>query len=178
MGKSVYYEPLKILGEKEQPQIIVDAMAIYDLLVRAEMMMTKVNRVRYCNRAIEQIQDVIKEFYLSYDFEDDKRTHLERMTANIAVFLITMRIIADRNVICVSPNPLNEYMTPDQVKHELMEHIARLDEGATKWRNSYIKAEKDNKGSKGTSGILNEPAVSEIIKEVRLLREALEGFRS
>lgn len=62
MPRSEYYEPALLPGEKEQPQIIIDAVELYDLLVRAEMMMTKVDRIRYGNRAVAQIQDVIKEF--------------------------------------------------------------------------------------------------------------------
>ena len=136
MGKSEYFEVRKVEGEVEQPQIILDAEAIYDLLLRAELMMTKVDRMRYANRAIEQILDVIREFMLAYDFEDDRKLHLERMSANIAVFLHTMRIIAKRNIICI-PTKF-DVMSPDQVKHELMEHIAKLDEGATRWRKSYL----------------------------------------
>lgn len=147
MGKSEYFEIKKIEGEVEQPQIIIDADAIYDLLLRAELMMTKVDRVRYANRAIEQILDVIREFMLAYDFEDDRKIHLERMSANIAVFLRTMRIIAKRNIICI-PTKFDS-MTPDQIKHELMEHMAKLDEGATKWRKSYLGKQR----VKGTTGI-------------------------
>ena len=73
MGKSEYNEYRTLLGESEQPQIILDAEAIYGLLIRAEVMMSKVDRVRYANRAIEQILDVIREFILAYDFEDDRR---------------------------------------------------------------------------------------------------------
>lgn len=147
MGKSEYFEIKKVEGEVEQPQIIIDADAIYDLLLRAELMMTKVDRVRYANRAIEQILDVIREFILAYDFEDDRKVHLERMSANIAVFLRTMRIIARRNIICITTK--FDAMTPDQIKHELMEHIAKLDEGATKWRKSYLGKQR----VKGTTGI-------------------------
>lgn len=147
MGKSEYFEIKKVEGEVEQPQIIIDADAIYDLMLRAELMMTKVDRVRYANRAIEQILDVIREFILAYDFEDDRKVHLERMSANIAVFLRTMRIIARRNIICI-PTKFDA-MTPDQIKHELMEHIAKLDEGATKWRKSYLGKQR----VKGTTGI-------------------------
>lgn len=147
MGKSEYFEIKKVDGEIEQPQIIIDAEALYDLLLRAELMMTKVDRVRYANRAIEQILDVIREFMLAYDFEDDRKLHLERMSANIAVFLHTIRIIARRNIICI-PTKFDT-MTPDQLKHEMMEHIAKLDEGATKWRKSYLGKQR----VKGTTGI-------------------------
>lgn len=147
MGKSEYFEIKKVDGEVEQPQIIIDAEALYDLLLRAELMMTKVDRVRYANRAIEQILDVIREFILAYDFEDDRKIHLERMSANIAVFLHTMRIIARRNIICI-PTKFDA-MTPDQLKHELMEHIAKLDEGVTRWRKSYLGKQR----VKGTTGI-------------------------
>ena len=113
MGKSEYFEIKKVEGEVEQPQIIIDADAIYDLLLRAELMMTKVDRVRYANRAIEQILDVIREFILAYDFEDDRKVHLERMSANIAVFLRTMRIIARRNIICI-PTKFDRVYTNDR----------------------------------------------------------------
>lgn len=89
MGKSEYFEVRKVEGEVEQPQIILDAEAIYDLLLRAELMMTKVDCIRYGNRAVTQIQDVIKEFMLAYDFEEDRRIHLKRLCANMAVFMWT-----------------------------------------------------------------------------------------
>lgn len=147
MGRSEYFEIKKTEGEAEQPQIIIDAEALYDLLLRAEMMMNKVDRVRYANRAIDQILDVIREFMLAYDFEDDRKIHLKRMSANIAVFLRTMRIIASRNIICIPTK--HDAMTPDQIKHEMMEHIAKLDEGATRWKKSYIVKQR----AKGTTGI-------------------------
>ena len=58
-----------------------------------------------------------------------------------------MRIIAKRNIICI-PTKF-DVMSPDQVKHELMEHIAKLDEGATRWRKSYLGKQR----VKGTTGI-------------------------
>ena len=147
MGKSEYFELQIISGEREQPQIIIDAEALYDLLLRAEMMMNKVDRVRYANRAIEQILDVIREFMLAYDFEDDREIHLKRMCAHTAVFIRTMRIIAKRNIICIPAK--YEPMTPDQIKHEMMERLAKLDEGITKWRKSFMKKQR----VKGTTGI-------------------------
>lgn len=149
MGKSEYYSPTLIEGESEQPQIIIDAMVLYGLLLRAEMMMTKVDRMRYANRAIEQILDVIREFYLAYDFEDDREIHLKRMCANIGVFLITMRIIAERNIICVMPKEGCGCATPDSVKRQMMEHLAKLDEGATRWRKSFMKAKSKDRGTTG-----------------------------
>lgn len=181
MGKSEFYIPNLLPGEKEQPQILVDAVEIFERLLRAEMMMTKVDRERYCHLAEKQILNVIGDFYIAYDFEDDRETYLKRMWADISAFLVTMSIIAKVNAIHVMPNPKYDRSTPDQMKRELMEHIAKLDEGAARWKKSVIKARKlragnETKGNKGMTGILcDEPAVSEIIKEVRLLREALTG---
>lgn len=146
MTRSEYYEPVTIPGERAQPQIIIDAEKLYGLLLRAEMMMSKVDRIRYGNRAIDQILDVIKEFTLAYDFEDDREIHLKRMCANVAVFLRTMRIIGERNVICVKS--VFDTARPDTLKLEIMEHLARLDEGVTRWKNSIIKSR-----NRGTSGI-------------------------
>ena len=73
--------------------------------------------------------------------------HLKRMCANVAVFLRTMRIMAERNVICIMPRYDTE--TPDMLKHELMERMARLDEGVTRWKKSIIKKRR----VRGTTGI-------------------------
>ena len=130
MPRSEYYEPALLPGEKEQPQIIIDAVELYDLLVRAEMMMTKVDRIRYGNRAVAQIQDVIKEFMLAYDFEEDRRIHMKRLCANMAVFMWTVRLIGGRNIINVMDDRSGE--TPDQIKVRIMESPARLDEGVAR----------------------------------------------
>lgn len=146
MSKSEYYEPKKLPGEKPYPQIKEDADEIYGLLLQADTMMTKVDKIRYNNRAIDQILDIIKEFTLAYDFEEDREIHLKRMCANVAVFLLTMRKIGERNVIRIK-NPLDT-ATPDSIKLQLIEHIGKLDEGVTRWKNSIIKSR-----NKGTSGI-------------------------
>ena len=140
MPRSEYYEPALLPGEKEQPQIIIDAVELYDLLVRAEMMMTKVDRIRYGNRAVAQIQDVIKEFMLAYDFEEDRRIHLKRLCANMAVFMWTVRLIGGRNIINVRDARSCE--TPDQIKVRIMESPARLDEGVAR-RNQRGQGERD-----------------------------------
>ena len=87
MGKSEYTDIHYLPGEKAQPQIKIDAEALLDLLLRAELMMTKVDRIRYATPAIVMLQDVIKEIVLTYDFDDDREIHLKRMCANIAVFI-------------------------------------------------------------------------------------------
>lgn len=149
MPKSEYYEPKKLPGEKPCPQIKEDADEIYGLLLQADTMMTKVDKIRYNNRAIDQILDVIKEFTLAYDFEEDREIHLKRMCANVAVFLLTMRKIGELNVIRIK-NPLDT-ATPDSIKLQLIEHIGKLDEGVTRWKNSIIKSR-----NKGTSGITRQ----------------------
>ena len=121
-------------------------MELYDLLIRAEMMMNKVDRIRYGNRAVVQIQDVIKEFMLAYDFEEDRWIHLKRLCANMAVFMWTVRLIGGRNVISVRDARSGE--TPDQMKVRIIESLAKLDEGVTRWRKSITKNR-----NKGTTGV-------------------------
>ncbi len=146
MGKSEQFRYNPLEGERDQPQISVDAEALYDLLIRAETMVSKVDRIRYIHRAEDQILDVIAEYTLAYDFDDERGTHLRAMCGNIAKFIRTMRVIGKRNVICVSAR--YEGMTPDQVKREMLEHLAKLDEGATRWRKSFLKKSR----VKGTTG--------------------------
>lgn len=125
------------------PSISVDADKLYGLLLRAELMMNAVNRRRYADRAIEQIQEVIKEFTLAYDFEMDRYYHLKRMWGAIAVFLRTMRNIGEVNAICIQPK--YETMTPDEMKVRLMEAMASLEDGAEIWKRSVVKIEKEKR---------------------------------
>ena len=130
-------------GERQVPSISVDADKLYGLLLRAELMMNAVNRRRYADRAIEQIQEVIKEFTLAYDFELDRYCHLKRMWGAIAVFLRTMRNIGEANAICIQPK--YETMTPDEMKVRLMEAMASLEDGAESWKRSVVKIEKEKR---------------------------------
>ena len=146
MAKSEYFEPKLIPGEKEQPSIPVDADALLDLLLRAEPMMNAVNRRRYCDRAIDLILDVHAAFQNAYDFPDDRLQHLKEMCSAVTKFIRIMRIVGRRNVIEI---PLkHEPLTPDSMRLEIFNRVAKLDEGATKWRNSILR--KRNKGTTAT----------------------------
>lgn len=144
MAKSEYYEPKLLPGEKEQPSIPVDLDILLDLFLRAEPMMTAVNRRRYGDRAIDLILDAIGDFQNAYDFEDDRYEHLKKMCSTIAKFIRLARIIGERNAIEL---PLrHEPLSPNAMRLAIFERIASLDEGATKWRNSIVK-----KRQKGTT---------------------------
>lgn len=143
MQKTEFYKPTGLPGEKQVPSISVDADKLYGLLLRAELMMNAVNRRRYADRAIEQIQEVIKEFTLAYDFDLDRYDHLKRMWGAIAVFLRTMRDIGKANAICIQPK--YETMTPDEMKIQLMESMASLEDGAESWKRSVVKIERERR---------------------------------
>ncbi len=143
MQKTEFYKPTGLPGEKQVPSISVDADKLYGLLLRAELMMNAVNRRRYADRAIEQIQEVIKEFTLAYDFDLDRYDHLKRMWGAIAVFLRTMRDIGKANAICIQPK--YETMTPDEMKIQLMESMASLEDGAETWKRSVVKIERERR---------------------------------
>ena len=69
--KSDFQVPRTLPKEKPEPSIKLDADKLLGLLLRAEIMMNKVDRVRYCTRAINLVEDIIAEFSLAYDFEDE-----------------------------------------------------------------------------------------------------------
>ncbi|MCR5841969.1 MAG: hypothetical protein K6G86_07820 [Bacteroidales bacterium] len=162
MPKCEYYQPKLIPGERPEPGIIVDAEELHKLLLQAEMMMNKVDRIRYATRAISRIEGVIEEFVLAYDFEDDRLYHLKRMWANIAILIRLIRIIGETGAIRVQPHhrPKDPKrleterppMTPDRMKLEILNYVQSLDEGATKWKNSVIKHRQTKKGKTGGPG--------------------------
>lgn len=153
MMRSEFYDPEPLPGERPVPSIKVDARKLLALLLRAEPMMTAVDRRRYANRAISAIEDVIRDFQIAHDFKDERATWLRKMWGDIAVFMDYMEIIGDTNAIHInitSPKKRKdsiefvqyETMTPDQMKIELTRVMASLDEGATKWKKSLSKATK------------------------------------
>lgn len=148
MPRSEYYEPKFLPDEREQPSIYVDSYELLKLMLRAEVMMTQVDRIRYCNRAIKEIQDVRSEFMLAYDFEEDRMEHLKKMFAHAVNFIDIMRIIGEVNAIRVQPE--HDRMTPDQMKKELLNRVASLDEGITKWKKSVQQSKR--KGTTGGAG--------------------------
>lgn len=134
------------------PSILVDAERLYGLLLRAELMMNARDRVRYANRAVRLIEDIIEHFVLAYDFEEDRYEHLKKMWGRIAVFIRLMRQVGKVDAIRIQPK--YESMTPDQMKLEIVTAIASLDEGATGWKKSVERAEKLRRkeiGNKGTT---------------------------
>ncbi|MBQ3812894.1 MAG: hypothetical protein II841_04940 [Bacteroidales bacterium] len=143
MPKTEFYKPTGLPGERPVPSISVDADELLALLLRAELMMNATDRRRYADRAIGQIQDVIREFTLAWDFEDDRYEHLKRMWGAIAVFLRTMRIIGKVNAIRVQPK--YETMSPDEMKIKIMERMASLEDGAESWRRSVVKIERERR---------------------------------
>ena len=146
--KSDFQVPKTLPKEKPEPSIKLDADKLLGLLLRAEIMMNKVDRVRYCTRAINLVEDIIAEFSLAYDFEDDRLYHLKRLWSRVAVFLSVMRTIGERGAIRIQPK--YETMTPDQMKLELLRAVSSLDEGVTKWKNSVMKPR--NKGTTRATG--------------------------
>ena len=145
---SEYSEYKPMPGERPVPSIKVDAFKLLDLLLRAELMMTAVDRRRYANRAIAAIMDVIRDFQIAYDFEGERKAWLRKMWGDVAVFMDLMRIIGEVNAIRIHPK--YETMTPDQMKIELYNRVAALDEGATKWKRSLEN--KRNRGTTRTDG--------------------------
>ena len=143
---SKYYEPHLLPGEKHQPSIRISAGKLLGLYLRAEVMMTAVDRRRYCDRAIKAIMDIIADFQLAYDFEDERGKYLRKMWADIAVYLDLARIIGERN--CIRNVCQHEPMTPDQMKLEIYNETARLDEGASRWKNTVTR----NKGKTPAAG--------------------------
>ena len=151
--KSDFQAPKTLPKERPEPSIRIDAGNLLGLLLRAELMMNKVDRVRYCTRAICRVEDIIAEFSLAYDFEDDRLYHLKRLWGHVSVLLGIMRTVGERNAIRIQPK--YETMTPDQMKLELLRSVSSLDEGVTKWKNSVMKSR--NKGTTRATGRNGQP---------------------
>ena len=137
MPKSEYYNPPLLSGERDRPDIGIEAEKIYGLLKRADPMMNAADRRRYNDDAIELIRKVKIYFTLAYDFPDDRLAYLKKMWGYISAFIMHIRCMGEANVICIRPK--YEPMTPDALKLQLIEHIGRMEEGATKWKNSVIR---------------------------------------
>lgn len=154
MANTEFFEPHLQPGERDYPDIGIEAETIYGLLLRALPMMNATNRRRYGDRAIIQIEDIISAYSMAYDFPEERLYYLKLMWAKIAVFLRLMRCIGDVNTIELILK--HEPYTPDRMKIELMNHIARLDEGATRWKRSVVKGTRARPAPAGAGRHRNE----------------------
>jgi hypothetical protein len=141
-------------GERAVPSIKIDASKLLGLLLRAELMMTAVDRRRYCDRAIAALLDVIRDFQIAHDFEDERIHYLKKMWGDIAVLLDLMRTIGEVNAIRIQPK--YETATPDQMKLEIFNCVASLDEGATKWKNSILRGTRARSAPQGDTDSLSK----------------------
>ena len=142
--ESQFFTPHKLSGERDYPDIGIEAEMIYGLLLRADAMMTKTDRIRYNDRAIVLIQDIMSAFVMAYDFPEDRLFYLKQLWSKITIFIRLMRRMGEANVIRIPAQ--HESMSPNTLKIELMNHLGRMDEGATRW-----KASISNKGTRTRS---------------------------
>lgn len=154
MAKTEFFEPHLLPNERDYPDIGIEAETIYGLLLRARPMMNATNRRCYGDDAVRQIQDIIAAYTIAYDFPEERMYYLKLMWARIAVFLRLMRCIGDVNAIELKLK--HEPFTPDRMKIELMNHIARLDEGATRWKRSVVKGTRARPAPREAGGHRNE----------------------
>lgn len=151
--ESEFFEPKLLPGERHEPSIRVSAHKLLGLWLRAEVMMTAVDCRRYCDRVVNAVLDIVREFQLSYDFPDDRIDHLKRLWGAVAIYLDLARIVGERN--CIRVVCKHEPLTPDQMKLEIFNETSRLDERATKWKRSVLKLSRD-KGKTPAAGRLGQ----------------------
>ena len=137
MPRTEYFESHALPREEERPDIGIEAEKLYGLLLRADPMMNATDRRRYNDGAIILIREVIGAFVLAYDFPEERMKYLKILWAKIAVFIRHMRCIGETDAIRIQPK--YETMTPDQMKLALMHHMARMEEGAARWKRSLTQ---------------------------------------
>lgn len=159
MAKTEYYEPKLLDGEREQPGILVDAVALLELYLRALPMMNATDRKRYGDRAVSLIIDVIADFQMAYDFEEDRAVYARNLCRSVSKFIFLSRVIGGTNAISI--RLAHEKMSPDAMKLEIFSRTAALDEGVTRWRKSLFgpKAKQGHDRARGGA------AATQIIKE-------------
>jgi len=115
--------------------IYVDLYNLRKVLKRAQYTMTKADRIVYGTPVLEKNGEVLADFVLAYDFEDEREKYIRKMCADFEVLKLDLRILAEDNVI-KCPDPQNALAKPETIKIEIFELVARIDEGIMKWRNS------------------------------------------
>ena len=149
MAKSEYHDPKLLDGEVEQPGILVDAVALLELYLRALPMMNATDRKRYGDRAVDLILDVIAAFQMAYDFEEDREMYIRELCRATSKFIFLSRVIGEVNAINIELE--HERMSPSTMRLEIFRRTAALDEGVTKWRRSIFGVRKRN-GARLPSG--------------------------
>ena len=118
--------------------IYVDGFELRKLLKSAQFCMGKAHRIIYGTPLLEENAAFLRDFVFAYDFKEDRDYYIKKMCADFEVLKLDLRIVCDENILR-SPDPANLQVSVDEMKLKIVEYVARIDEGITKWRNSTIK---------------------------------------
>lgn len=130
--------------------IYIDFKKLRRILQRAQVCMTKSDRIIYGTPMLAQCAKALGDFVMAYDFEDERTYYIKKMIADFTVLRVDIETVNECGIIRAvsetrrSTPPERTMLVvekPDILRRELSELVAKIDQGIQRYKNSVILAD-------------------------------------
>lgn len=132
--------------------IYIDCKKLRRVLQRAQICMTKADRIIYGTPVLKLCGDILSDFIVAYDFEDERPYYIKKFLAEFYVLKVDIETINECGIIKETKDSSGEQLytkegkklvvmgeeSPKNLRREMTELIARIDIGMYRWRSSLV----------------------------------------
>lgn len=132
--------------------IYIDCKKLRRLLQRSQRCMTKSDRIIYGTPALERCGQILADFILAYDFEDERAYYIKKFLAEFYILKLDIETLNEFGIIKTTKDTDGEDLytkegkklvkvgveNPKNLQREMTEIVARLDEGMKRWRSGLV----------------------------------------
>lgn len=134
----------------DKASVFVDCKKLRRVLQKAQLCMTKADRIIYGTPALQRVGEILGCFILAYDFPEERSYYIRKFLAIFYVLKIDIETMNECGIIketkdthrkkslelTDSGNIVESYSgeKPRTLQREMTELVARIDEGMERWR--------------------------------------------
>lgn len=131
------------MAKIQQANIYINLCRLRHNLKKMQFMMTKANQQIYGRPAIEYCNNVITDFVLAYEFQEERTYYYKKLIADFAVLRIELEGINHEQILRGKKNEdsgdCEMPKTTDKMYLRIFEIAGQIDEGITKWRSTALR---------------------------------------
>lgn len=132
------------MAKIQMSSIYVQLCRLRHHLKKMQFMMTKADRLVYGKPAIECCNEVLRDFVLAYEFQDERTYYYKKLVADFAVLRIELEDINHEGILrSMRKEELTSAQqmpkSTDKMYLRIFEIVGMIDEGIAKWRSTALR---------------------------------------